>query len=86
VGGENDRRPRLFGEHGKYITAYAFDGNLLRLKASPQQFGVKEIAHRALVAGDGLDIHELTGKGDLIHARQDTSVRLTPDVLRVLRG
>jgi hypothetical protein len=35
---------------------------------------MKEIAHRALVAGDGLGVHELTGQGDDIHARQDTLV------------
>ena len=74
VGGENNRGPRLLGEHREHIAARAFDRNFFRLKASPEQFGVKEIAHRAFVAGDGLDVHELAGKGDDIHARQDTLV------------
>ena len=82
VGGEDNRGPRLFGEHREDIAARAFDRNFLRLKASPEQFAVKEIAHRALVAGDGLDVHELTGEGDDIHARQDTSL----SVLCALRG
>jgi alpha/beta superfamily hydrolase len=50
---------------------------------------MKEIAHRAFIAGDGLDIHELTGKGDSVHARQDTLVGVMREVLcvlRVLRG
>ena len=51
-------------------------GNLLCLKAPPEQFAVQEISYRALVAGDGLDVDELTGEGgDSIHARQDTLVR-----------
>jgi hypothetical protein len=35
---------------------------------------VKEIAHRTFVSGDGLDVYELTGEGNNIHARQDTLV------------
>jgi hypothetical protein len=51
----------MFGEYCEHIETLTFDGNLLSLKASPEQFSVKEVAHRALVAGDGLDIHESTG-------------------------
>ena len=66
--------PRLLRGHREHIAARAFDRHLLRLEAAPEQFGVKEIAHRAFVAGDGLDVYELTGEGDDIHARQDTLV------------
>jgi hypothetical protein len=80
VGGENQCRPRLFGEHCENITTRAFNGNLLCVETSPEQLSVEEIAHRALVAGDGLDVHELTGQGDDIHARQDTLVQSPKDL------
>ena len=35
---------------------------------------MQEFAHWSFVASDGLDVHELTGQGDDIHARQDTLV------------
>jgi hypothetical protein len=61
MSGENNSRARMFGGYCEHIETLTFDGNLLSLKASPEQFSVKEVAHRALVAGDGLDIHESTG-------------------------
>ena len=56
----------------EHVAARAFDRNLFRVKASPHQFIVEKIADRAFVAGDRLDVHELAGKGDDIHARQNT--------------
>jgi hypothetical protein len=72
MGREKNRRSRLLGGHSEHIAARAFGGNLLRVEASPEQLSVQEIAHRAFVSGDGLDVHKLTRKGDGIHARQDT--------------
>ena len=72
MGGEDNLRPRLARGYREHVAARSFDRNLLSLEASPEQFAMQEIAHRAFVAGDGLDVHELTGEGDDIHARQDT--------------
>ena len=74
------------GETAKTLQRVAFDRNLFCLKPSPEQFAMKEISHRAFVAGDGLDVHELTGEGDDIHARQDTLAQALGAVLRERPG
>ena len=41
------------------------------MKASSNQFTAEKIAHRSFIPGDRFDVHQLTGKGNDIHARQD---------------
>ncbi len=48
VGGENDRRPRLFWPGGEHIAARAFDRNFLRLKSPPFELKVKQVTDRCL--------------------------------------
>ena len=61
------------GNGGKDVAALEFGGGPFRLVSHAGQLLMEEVAHRALIAGDGLDIHELTREGDNIHAQEDTS-------------
>ena len=59
---ENNCRPGFLGRGCEQVAACAFDRNFFCLKTSAAELAMQEIAHRPLVAGDRLDVDELTGK------------------------
>ena len=58
----------LFRRSRVNIAAFAFDEHFLRVVAEPVEFFAEEIGRRTFVSGDRLDIYELSGEGDNIHA------------------
>ena len=52
MGRENHLGAGIRRRSREHIAARAFDGNLVSLKASPDEFVTEEISDRAFVAGD----------------------------------
>ena len=72
---ENDRRRRLLRRSCVHIAAVAFDWKFVCLVSQAAKFGVKNVADGGFVAGDRLNVYQLTGEATTSMGERITHAR-----------
>lgn len=72
MGGEHNRWIGMIRPGGKHVESIALDGDLPRLVSKPAEFSVQIISNRSFIPRNGLNVDELSGERDCVHAGENS--------------